>query len=33
MTSFSEDKDYYYFLDENNDYLRVDKKTKKMMYC
>ncbi|MCR1961353.1 zinc ribbon domain-containing protein [Thomasclavelia cocleata] len=29
MTSFSEDKDYYYFLDENNDYLRVDKKTKK----
>lgn len=29
LTSFSEDDKYYYFLNENNDYLRVEKKTKK----
>lgn len=29
LTSFSEDDKYYYFLDENNDYLRVEKITKK----
>lgn len=29
LTSFSEDDKYYYFLDENNNYLRVEKNTKK----
>lgn len=28
LTSFSEDDKYYYFLDENNNYLRVEKNTK-----
>lgn len=32
LTSFSEDDKYYYFLDENNDYLRVEKITKKRIY-
>ena len=28
LTDFSEDKDYYYFVDENNNYVRTNKDTK-----
>ena len=28
VTVFSEDEQWYYYLDENNDYIRMDKKTK-----
>ena len=28
ITVFSEDEQWYYYLDENNDYIRMDKKTK-----